>query len=523
MFCENIILGAGPAGLQLAYYFKEEGIPYLVLERNAMAASFFTKYPHSRKLISINKKNVGNDNPEFALRHDWNSLIDISGARFTEKTDEYYPDREDLVDYMNEFAIRHKLTIKFNVNIIQITKGDGYTLRAEDDIYTCKKLIVATGMSLPNIPQNFLMDTITRPILHYAHYPPGYFQKKENLALYKNKNLLIFGNGNSALELGNLLNPLCSNIIIMGREYSKWAMSSHYVGHIRSVYLPYIDTFLLKSLNALDTLCPVTWMFKQEGDRYRVFSNHYIDGAYQKREYKSGFDHIIFCTGWKFDSSIFKFELDTTMNEKYPRINDKYESTNNLNLFFVGSIMHSLDFKKGSGGFIHGFRYLLKYFVSLNYTKKFDIITLSYDELIPHILYKINKSSALYQLYAQMADIIHLGDKITYINNVHVSSFTKEKYKFTKGVICKLTLEYGDPITDVLKGGQSVTTIGKESKALLLHPILSFYNNDFSLLDVIHLDEDLLADFETDTSKYKDRMERVFRMFIPTSSVAPSS
>ena len=106
---------------------------------------------------------------------------------------------------------------------------------------------------------------------------------------------------------------------------------------------------------------------------------------------------------------------------------------------------------------------------------------------------------------------------------MHVSSFTKERYSFTKGTICKLTLEYGDPITDVLKGGQSVTTIGKESKALLLHPILRFYKADFSLLDEIHLDEDLLADFETDTSKYRDRMERIFRMFIPTSSVAPSN
>ena len=495
----------------------------LVLERNAGAASFFTKYPHSRKLISIKKKHVGNDHPDFALRHDWNSLIDVSGERFTKKTDDYYPDRETLVEYMNEFATRHKLNIQFNVNVLDIIKGNvEYILKTFDTIYTCKKLIIATGMSLPNIPYSHMFN-ITRPILHYAEYPPGYFQKEENLALYRNKNILIFGNGNSALELGNLLTPICSNIIIMGRNYNQWAMSSHYVGDIRSVYVPYIDTFLLKSLNALDTRSPTHWIFEQEGDKYRVFFYRHLDETQKKYEYKSGFDHIIFCTGWKFDKSIFKFPLDTTMNEKYPRIHDNYESTNNKNLYFIGSIMHSLDFKKGSGGFIHGFRYLLKYFVSLNYTNKFDILTLSHDELIPHILYKINKTSALYQLYGQMCDIIHIGDKVTYVNNVHVSSFTKEKYSFTKGVICKLTLEYGDHITDIFKGGQSVTTIGKESKALLLHPILRFYKSDLSLLDEIHLDEDLLADFESETSKYKDRMERVFRMFIPTSSVAPSS
>ena len=55
-----------------------------------------------------------------------------------------------------------------------------------------------------------------------------------------------------------------------------------------------------------------------------------------------------------------------TKNKKYPEINGKYESSNNTNLFFIGSLMHSLDCKKSSGGFIHGFRYLIKFFVNMN-------------------------------------------------------------------------------------------------------------------------------------------------------------
>jgi thioredoxin reductase len=521
MFCENIIVGAGPAGLQLAYYFKEEGIPYLVLERNAAAASFFTKYPHSRKLISINKKHVGNDHPDFALRHDWNSLIDISGTRFTEKTDDYYPDRETLVEYMNEFAARHQLNIQFNVNVLEITKSNKeYKLYTATTKYTCTKLIIATGMSLPHIPK--YQTNVNEPIPHYADYPPGYFQKKENLEKYTNKSLLIFGGGNSSFELANILTPFCSNIIILGKSIKQWAMSSHYVGDIRSVYLPYIDTFLLKSLNAMDRTPISKWIFTKRDDKYEV--GYLCDEANCKDTHVNRtVHHIIFCTGWKFDKSIFKFTLDTMMNEKYPRINTKYESINNNNLFFIGSLMHSLDFKKGSGGFIHGFRYLLKYFVSLNYTKRFDMNTLSYDELITHILYKINKTSALYQLYGEMCDIIHITNNITYINNVHYS-FINDKYcSFTSGIICKLTLEYGPIITDIPKLGIRTTSIGNENKGVLLHPILRFYRPDLSLIDEIHLDEDLLADFETNTTKYRDRLERIFRMFIPMSSVAPSS
>ena len=50
--------------------------------------------------------------------------------------------------------------------------------------------------------------------------------------------------------------------------------------------------------------------------------------------------------------------------KKYPKITGSYESVDYENLFFAGTVTHSLDFRKSSGGFIHGFRYTGK--VSLN-------------------------------------------------------------------------------------------------------------------------------------------------------------
>ncbi len=43
--------------------------------------------------------------------------------------------------------------------------------------------------------------------------------------------------------------------------------------------------------------------------------------------------------------------------KKYPKISHSYESVDYVNLFFAGTATHSLDFRKSSGGFIHGFRY----------------------------------------------------------------------------------------------------------------------------------------------------------------------
>jgi hypothetical protein len=43
--------------------------------------------------------------------------------------------------------------------------------------------------------------------------------------------------------------------------------------------------------------------------------------------------------------------------KKYPKIEYDYESADYENLYFAGTVAHSLDFRKSSGGFIHGFRY----------------------------------------------------------------------------------------------------------------------------------------------------------------------
>lgn len=40
---ETLILGAGPAGLQLAYFLHKAGLPYAVLERGDSPGTFFKR------------------------------------------------------------------------------------------------------------------------------------------------------------------------------------------------------------------------------------------------------------------------------------------------------------------------------------------------------------------------------------------------------------------------------------------------------------------------------------------------
>jgi protoporphyrinogen oxidase len=47
-----IIVGAGPAGLQMGFFLEEVDRDYLILEENDGVGSFFRTFPRTRSLIS---------------------------------------------------------------------------------------------------------------------------------------------------------------------------------------------------------------------------------------------------------------------------------------------------------------------------------------------------------------------------------------------------------------------------------------------------------------------------------------
>lgn len=104
---DYLIIGAGPAGLQLAALMEAADRDYLVLEAGDAPGTFFRTYPRHRQLISINKPHTGSDDPELNLRLDWNSLLsDDPALRFTAYTEKYFPDADLMVQYLADFAAK---------------------------------------------------------------------------------------------------------------------------------------------------------------------------------------------------------------------------------------------------------------------------------------------------------------------------------------------------------------------------------------------------------------------------------
>lgn len=191
---DYIVIGAGPAGLQMGFFLDRAGRDYIVLERNGVAGSFFTVYPRHGQIISINKRHTGKTNVEFNLRHDWNSLITTTDQRsqpggnsssssrnaddsqslkrFGGYSRRMFPHRSDLVRYFNDFAANASLRIRYNTDVVNIsrlaasenmanTTASARMLKHEPrftmndqhgNTYQCHTLLVGTGMWKPNMP-----------------------------------------------------------------------------------------------------------------------------------------------------------------------------------------------------------------------------------------------------------------------------------------------------------------------------------------------------------------------------------
>jgi hypothetical protein len=432
-----IVLGAGPAGLQMAHYLESAGRDYVVLDEASTVGSFFARYPRFRQLISVNKAHTGVGNRlDFVLRHDWNSLLadpSHSGRRNTTMphvfgslgrdrgdhaflprtnsssgmvlddsiddgmlmrhlSDEYYPSADLLVDLLRKYAAHERLKIRLNtsVDLVDAFVADEYDPLAIEEVpdnarfllstsrtsggsggatyewWACRYLLLATGMRKHAPPKGAkgleLADT--------------YHTLPTNLSAYKNQRVLIVGRGNAALEVAHHIQKASGQIHVAGPgSRLKLAWESHYPGDIRQVHNRILESYQLKVLDGLieidtrqftirrDASDPTKlWATDDKGARLLAAGKPPCSSC----PFRKPYDRIIVCTGWIYDGGIFTDRLDVApalsvgSGKKYPGVNALYEALGTPGLYAIGTIAHSRDFKKTSGGFIHGFRYVVR-------------------------------------------------------------------------------------------------------------------------------------------------------------------
>ncbi len=480
---DYLVIGAGPAGLQLGYFLHRAGRSYRILEAGPDSGTFFRTFPRHRKLISINKPHTGSTDPELNLRMDWNSLLsDDPDLLFTRYSTKYFPDADDLVRYLADFAAKTDLDIRYDSRVVEVRREGHFVVRDQQDhVHTAERLIVATGPSKPYLPAIPGIETAE----HYGTVTT-------DPADFTDQRVLIIGKGNSAFETADNLVETAAVIHVAGPRSIRMSWQTHFVGHLRAVNNNFLDTYQLKSQNAV--LDGNILDIRRDGDGYLVtVSFSRADEVTKDIRY----DRVIVATGFRFDPSYFAPDCtpELTINDRFAALSPRWESVNVPGLYFAGTLMQVRDFKKSTSGFIHGFRYCVRALHHIlereHHGVEWPHTEVPLIDLADTITARVNRSSALWQQFGQLGDVAVVdGDRVRYHEEVpvaYVPEFADECYV--------ITLEYGPDHDKVDPFDISVRRVAQNAPeqaldAAYLHPVVRHVRGG-EILATHHLAENL--------------------------------
>ena len=172
-----LIIGAGPAGLAAAAELRRLGVPAQVIERSHVVAPSWRARYDGLRLNTCR----------------WNSKLRPED-RF-EAGVPFFPRRDHAVRYLESFAARHDVKVRFGLQVDRIDPGpDGWLLSTSAGPLTARQVIVAIGhQHTPSMPAWPGRDQFPGRILHSLEY-----RTPEE---FRDRDVLVVGGGCSGLDI----------------------------------------------------------------------------------------------------------------------------------------------------------------------------------------------------------------------------------------------------------------------------------------------------------------------------------
>ena len=146
---ETVIIGAGQAGLATGYHLARQGRSFVILDANRRVGDNWRRHWDSLRLYSP----AGFDG--------------LPGMPFPAQR-WHYPTKDELADYLSEYAERFELPVRGGVHVDELTKeGDGYLVTAGEQRFEADNVVVATGtFGRPYTPD---LAELLRPEIRQLH------------------------------------------------------------------------------------------------------------------------------------------------------------------------------------------------------------------------------------------------------------------------------------------------------------------------------------------------------------------
>jgi putative flavoprotein involved in K+ transport len=177
---EVVVVGAGQAGLAVAYYLEQQGRDFTILEAAEAPAAAWRERWDSLRLFT-------------PARFD-----SLPGRAFPGDTDSY-PGRDDVVAYLADYARELQLPVELNSRVRAVRPADGgYHVELDDRTIGAEQVVIATGpFQIPVVPA--IAERLGAGIvqLHSTRYrnpeqiPPG--------------RVLVVGGGNTGYQIAEEL------------------------------------------------------------------------------------------------------------------------------------------------------------------------------------------------------------------------------------------------------------------------------------------------------------------------------
>lgn len=174
---DTIIVGAGPAGLAVAAALRRKNVPFEILERNDSVGSSWRRH-YDRLHLHTPK------------RHSALPFMPYP------KTFPRYPSRDQVVEYLENYAREFDLQPEFGVDVSHCaqTADDRWEIRTNRGARRARNLVIASGFScVPCRPSWPGLDDFAGTVLHSSEYRNG--------ERFRSQRVLVVGFGNSGAEI----------------------------------------------------------------------------------------------------------------------------------------------------------------------------------------------------------------------------------------------------------------------------------------------------------------------------------